>query len=139
RIIETKLSDIPLDNRYENKLICAKTIPSDGVRQVPYDNDTLFVIGAYIAEGSWYTDTTITITQKKDTKIREVVLRWAANNNLHCLITPTALRISLASRPDLIELFKQCGRESQNKQVPEDILLGTTDQLKHLLQGYLTG
>lgn len=139
RIIETKLSDIPLDNRYKNKLICAKTIPSDGVRQVPYDNDTLFVIGAYIAEGSWYTDTDITITQKNDTKIREVVLRWAANNNLHCLITPTALRISLASRPDLIELFKQCGRGAQNKQVPEDILLGTTDQLKYLLQGYLTG
>lgn len=138
RIKEIALSEIPLNNRYKNKLVCVDKIPASGYNQ-PYDNDTLFTLGAYIAEGSSPAPNQIDIAQKKDTEIRHLVPQWALRNNVPCYITDTVLRLSFSNRPDLWDLFTACGRSCDKKEIPETIMHARPEQLVHLLRGYLTG
>ncbi len=139
RIFEVSIGDVPLDNVYKNKLLCAHTVPSFRESQVPYDNDTLYALGAYIAEGSVPSHNMIDIAQSKPTEIRTLIPTWAENNNLNCQVTDTVLRVSLATRPDLVSLFDDCGRVCENKRIPDCVLSAPPSQLIHLLRGYLTG
>lgn len=138
-IIEQEIGKVPLDNKYYNSLLCINNIPEHRTPQVALDNDTLFALGAFIAEGSWPRDTTIDIAQKKDTLIRKNIPEWAKSNNLNIKVTDTVLRVSLHTRPDLVKLFLECGKGCENKKIPSSLMGMTSEQFTYLLQGYIEG
>lgn len=105
--------------------------------QAPWDNLTLAIVGAFIAEGSWKTNTSINIAQLEGKHLHDLAQRWADANNLVKNPTSTGVDISLASRPDLLDLFKQCGKGCENKQLPNFSL--SERQSKYVLDGYLSG
>lgn len=107
--------------------------------QAPYDNLTLAVIGAFIAEGSWKTSQSINISQLEGKHLHQLVQTWAEANNLTHNPTSTGVDISLVSRPDLISLFAGCGKGCENKRIPECLLSVSTKQAKYILDGYLSG
>lgn len=145
RVLECRLSELPLDNAYKNKLVVARKFKahiqgSDAQKQVPYDNDTLFTIGAAVAEGSWATDTTLDISQLPGKLIWHRVQRWARSNNLHANTSSRdRVRIGLHSRPDLIDLFKSLGHLCHNKKFPDWFASASDAQLRVMLDGYLAG
>lgn len=107
--------------------------------QAPYDNLTLAVVGAFIAEGSWKTTTSINIAQLPGKHLHKLVQDWAQANNLPTNPTSTGVDISLASRPDLISLFEECGRGCEDKKIPGTLLTVGRTQAQYVLDGYLSG
>lgn len=133
-----------------SRVLIARKIPEPGthrgfqngrtyVQQVPYDNMTLYAVGAYIAEGSKQTETHVHFAQIEGKRLRLKVIEWADLNNLLVNENKSGVSISLASRPDLFRLFESCGVGCENKQIPNDLMRGSNHQLSVLLEGYLDG
>lgn len=123
-----------------NNLLTVSKIGATGYYpnvQAPWDNLTLAVVGAFVAEGSWKTDTSINVSQLEGKHLHDLVQRWAAANNLLANPTSTGVDVSLSSRPDLVELFSQCGKGCENKRIPD--LKLSERQAKYVLDGYLSG
>jgi hypothetical protein len=130
-------------------VLVARRIPEPGcsrgfqqtnsISQSPWDNLTLFLVGAYLAEGSWRNDTWIDITQSKKTEIRKLSVEWANQNNLLYEVLDDRVSIGLTSRKDLIKLFKSLGKGCANKQLSIELLESSNKQLRIILDAYLRG
>lgn len=134
------------DHRYDrNQIVSVSHVGtekfSDGTveSQVPYDNELLWIIGAFLAEGSWKSDVTLNFAQLEGKNLHTRVQDWACKNNLTVNATKVAVDVGISSRPDLISLFEQCGRGCENKQLPEALRTCTPLQATYVLDGYLAG
>ena len=156
RTTSIAIGEIPLaitKNDREKKIsrvLVARQIPEPGthngyqkgrvfILQTPWDNLTLYAVGAYVAEGSRKADLNITFSSVEGKFLRKKVIIWAENNNLPICERHSGVDVSLASRPDLNWLFKNCGNGCENKQIPHDIMIGSNKQLEIVLNGYLDG
>lgn len=109
----------------------------------PLDLDTCYVLGAYVAEGSWATANKqiaqISQSERDHKGLIARVQRWAMNNGLAMNRQSGDLRVNLGPRPDLKNWFGQCGGLCDAKRVPAAIMGGTMDQVQAFLDGYLAG
>jgi len=133
-----------------SSVLVAREIPNTGSHvgfqkgqtaacQTPWDNLTLYAIGAYVAEGSWKANTWINFAQIEGKPLRDAVLRWAGLNNLPVNEVESGVDVSITSRPDLIRLFEECNKGCQNKRFPSAVMLGSKDQINVAMEGYLAG
>lgn len=122
-----------------NNLLTVGHVKDNHEQQVPYDNLTLALVGAYIAEGSWKAKNTINIAQLEGKHLHTLAIDWAKANNLTYNATAVGVDIGLFSRPDLVELFTACGKGCENKQVPALVKKCSGTQAKYLLDAYISG
>jgi hypothetical protein len=155
RTKEIAIKDIHIAETSNNRsnhtghVLVARRIPEPGrnkefqqrssVTQSPWGNLTLFMVGAYLAEGSWKSDSWITISQSKKTEIRNQTIEWANQNNLPYNIYHNMIDVGLTSRKDLIELFKSLGKGCENKKLSPELLASSNKQLSVILDAYLRG
>lgn len=107
--------------------------------QAPYDIQFFYIMGSYVAEGSFVTDTVIRIAQLKERPIWDQTIDWAIRNNLNYTTGDTYVNVSLCSRPDLLQLFRETGGSCDRKCIPESILKGSTNQLRSFIEGFVEG
>lgn len=153
RTIATPIGSIPTErdekNIYASRVLVARQIPEtahlgygkgcSSYKQVPFDNETLYAVGAYIAEGSWKTETNLTFSKVEGKVLRDRVANWARLHNLPISFNSHGIDVSLASRLDLIHLFEECGKGCENKKIPSIVMMGSVVQLSYVLEGCLDG
>lgn len=116
-------------------------IPTDvGVH---YDLLTFEFMGLFIAEGV-YKNGTVSIYQnvtgEKHEAVRDIAKQWAMSNGLEYLENTDGVHVSgITTRPDLVQLFQDCGTLASEKRIPEILLQGNKPQLTHLMNGLIAG
>jgi len=140
RVVEASLASLTLGDRWNHRgdVLVARELP-DARRDAPLDLDTLYVLGAFVAEGSWQTRSTICISQNSHNRLVRRTIRWARSNDVHFRHHRWGVSVGLWRRPDLAKLFHECGALATGKRFPPASLAGSRRQLEELLTGYLDG
>jgi hypothetical protein len=119
---------------YENNRWKEKTV------EAPFDDYTLGVVGAFIAEGTLNSSNEIQIWQSvHGVPIRSLVKCWARIHGLPCRESNDGVFVQARKRPDLIDLFQCCGSSSENKMIPRNVLGGSSRQLDIVLEWIIEG
>ena len=116
----------------------SKVIPE----HVLWDQETLYVTGAFVAEGSWKDwgkKQWINIAQIEGKEIRHRVSQWAKDNLIPIKARKSGLDLGIGCRLDLVQWFAACGRGCENKRFPKEVLNAPVAQLQAAVDGYLDG
>jgi len=116
----------------------SKVVPE----HVPWDQETLYVTGAFVAEGSWKDwnkKQWVNIAQIEGKEIRHRVSQWAKDNLIPIKARKSGLDLGIGCRPDLVQWFAACGRGCENKKFPRELLNAPVAQLQIAVDGYLDG